>query len=182
MCACGEEYWIHYHGTQVSYVTEISSSYVCVWLCSMSCFFPPFPFSHDLSFFVCHSLFFALWNVHFCVLGVGLSAPSRWEANGFVVKLQRDGFLQQAGVWADWTTCITYCGNPNFIFSNQPLRGWMLMLPLPLETDKWELIHINLLNLSNTCPGQQMAHQRYWVGGSWDAWAALWYLSLFACG
>lgn len=41
MCACGEEYWIHYHGTQVSYVTGISSSCVCLTLLRELFFFLP---------------------------------------------------------------------------------------------------------------------------------------------
>lgn len=58
----------------------------------------------------------------------------------------------------------------------------MLILPVPPEPDEWQLIHINLLNLSSTCPELQMAHQKYWVGGSRDGWATHWYLSVFTVG
>lgn len=82
----------------------------------------------------------------------------------------------KAGVWAE---CIawqkTYCWNAGSILRKQPQRCWMLILALPLEPDKWELIHINLLNVSNTRPGLWIARQKYWVGGSLDAWAAPWY-------
>lgn len=77
-------------------------AFLCVFVgLNLPCelFFSLFPLSPNLSFFVCHTLFFflffALWNVQFCAAGVGLCAPSRWGANSFVVKLWRDGFLHQ---------------------------------------------------------------------------------------
>lgn len=54
-----------------------------------------YPLSPDLSSHVTFSFFFTLWNVQFCAPGVGLCAPSRWGANSFVVKPQRDGFLHR---------------------------------------------------------------------------------------
>lgn len=119
VCACGEEYLILYHVSQVSYVVHrqhwvhsdvwysfcvclrctCSQMFVCPFLIlsvELCIVFSLSSLSLFLSFFLCRSPFSTLWNVQFCAVVVGLSAPWRWEGNGFVVKPQRDGFLHQS--------------------------------------------------------------------------------------
>lgn len=70
---------------------------VSVESCIVYCIFFLSSLSLYLPFRAAHSPFSTLWNVQFCAVRVGLSAPWRWEANGFVVEPQRDGFLHQSG-------------------------------------------------------------------------------------
>ena len=138
-------------------------------------------FSFCFFLFLCHSLSFPLCGTRGSLQsGFGLSAPRRWEGNGFCwrwIPAQSESLSRM------WSRAGNKVQKHWLHFEGDHHRGAeMLMPPPPPKPDEGNWFISICWIWATNAKGQWMAHQKNWVGGSRDGRAALCYLSLFTVG